>query len=377
MKKICFVATIPAVVYSFMQGHIRASAKKWSITIISHPEGAELLSSLDAQFRPLLIRRNISLLNDLRVLIQLALYFRREHFDLVHSIMPKTGLLAMVAAWFAGVPNRIHTFTGQVWATRRGWKRSVLKIFDRLIVLFATRIMVDSPSQRDFLIKEGVLPQDKGWVIGNGSICGVDPQQFHPDGATRKAVREELLIGPGQIMLLFLGRLNYDKGIPELARAFADLAAQRADVVLVLAGAEEDFSFAQVRRLCGVHQDRLRRIGFTPHPERYMMAADIFCLPSHREGFGQVIIEAAACGVPTVASKIYGITDAVEDGETGMLFPAGDIAMLTRLLLKLVEDGELRKRMGEAARIRALQLFPAQKITEGMLAVYSELLERR
>src|SRR5271169_1732946 len=159
MKKLCIVATIPAVVYSFMQGHIRASAKKWQVTIVSHPEGAELLHDMGAQFWPLAIQRKMSPWEDLLALIQLILFFRRERFDLVHSIMPKTGLLAMAAAWLTGVPNRMHTFTGQVWANKRGWKRSLLKRSDQLIVFFATHVVVDSPSQRDFLVREGVLPQ--------------------------------------------------------------------------------------------------------------------------------------------------------------------------------------------------------------------------
>src|SRR3989338_2601166 len=157
MKKLCFVATIPDVVHSFLKGHIRASAEKWPVKIIANPAGAKLLSELNAEFITLEIERKVSPWRDLRALAQLVILFRRERFDLVHSIMPKTGLLAMLAGWLTGVPNRIHTFTGQVWATKRGWKRGALKIFDRLIVSFATHVLVDSPSQRDFLIAERVL----------------------------------------------------------------------------------------------------------------------------------------------------------------------------------------------------------------------------
>ena len=377
MKKLCFVATIPDVVYSFLREHIRASAGKWAVKIISHPARAELLDGLDAEFIPLLIERKVSPWRDLLIFVQLVILFRRERFDLVHSIMPKTGLLSMLAGWLTGVPVRLHTFTGQVWATKRGWKRAALKFFDKLIVLFATQVLVDSPSQRDFLLAEGVLPRGKGVVLGCGSICGVDRQRFHPDAQARNAVRAELGIGPEQTVILFLGRLNRDKGIAELATVFAEIAAQRAEVVLVLVGAEENVPFARVQEICGMQRERLRRVSFTPEPERYMAAADIFCLPSYREGFGQVIIEAGASGVPAVASRIYGITDAVEDGKTGLLFPAGDLAAFKQALLKLIVDRELRQRMGEAARVRALELFPGPKITEEMLGLYGELLGQR
>ena len=377
MKKICFVATIPDVVYSFLRGHIRASAGKWPVMIVANPERAELLSDMNASFIPIRIERKVSPWNDLRALVQLVMLFRRERFDLVHSIMPKTGLLAMLAGWLTGVPNRMHTFTGQVWATKRGWKRSALKFFDRFIVAFATHILVDSPSQRDFLISEGVLPKDKGVVIGQGSICGADAHQFHPDAHVRAAVRTELRIGLEQTAILFLGRLNRDKGVLDLATAFAAIASSRTDVVMVLVGAEEDVPFTRVQEICGVYRERLRRIDFTPNPERYMVAADIFCLPSYREGFGQVIVEAGACEVPTVASRIYGISDAVGDGKSGLLFTAGDVGALKLALLKLIEDKDLRLKMGESARTRALQLFSSDRIVAEMQLLYNDLLGQR
>ncbi|MDO8465884.1 MAG: glycosyltransferase family 4 protein [Gallionella sp.] len=376
MKKLCFVATIPAVLHSFLKDHINACAEKWSIKIVSSPVDTELLRDIPAPFIPLAIERKASPWRDMLALVQLVILFRRERFDLVHSIMPKTGFLSMPAAWMAGVPNRVHTFTGQVWANKRGWRRRILKQFDKLIVLFATHILVDSPSQRDFLVSEGVLQQGQGIVIGHGSICGVDAHRFHPDTQTKAATRAELCISLEQTVILFLGRLNRDKGMPELAAAFADIAANHVDVMLVLVGAEEDVSFSHMQELCGKHSDRLRRVNFTPNPERYMAAADIFCLPSHREGFGQVIIEAGASGVPAVASRIYGVTDAIEEGKTGLLFPAGDATALKQALLELIENRDLRRKMGEAAQLRALELFPSDKITRGMLVFYSGLLCR-
>jgi glycosyltransferase involved in cell wall biosynthesis len=177
-----------------------------------------------------------------------------------------------------------------------------------------------------------------------------------------------------QTVILFLGRLTRDKGILDLASAFADIAPQHPGAVLMLVGAEEDVPFTQVQEICGKFGQQLRRVGFTPFPERYMATADIFCLPSYREGFGQVIIEAGASGIPTVASYIYGITDAVEEGKSGLLFQAKDVSALKRALLRLIEDEILRKQMGAAAQARALELFSSQKITAEMLEIYAKLL---
>jgi len=374
MKKIAYVATIPAVIDAFLSGHILAASRQWQVKLISHPQGAELLQHLEAEFIPVAFERKMSPWRDLVTLCQLVALFRRERFDLVHTIMPKTALLGMLAARLTGVPHRIHTFTGQVWATRSGWKRWLLKWIDRWIVSLATEVMIDSPSQRDFLVQEGVLPSGKGIVIGQGSICGVDVRRFHPDTKLRAELREQLNIVPSARVILFLGRLNRDKGSLELAQAFNDIARCREDVVLIWVGAEEEISFERLQVLCGEHAHKMRRVSYTTTPEHYMAMADIFCLPSHREGFGQVIIEAGASGLPTVASRIYGITDAVEEGVTGYLTPVGDVAALVEALLRLIDDSDLRATMGQAARQRASQVFSSDAVTEGWQALYQKLL---
>jgi glycosyltransferase involved in cell wall biosynthesis len=377
MKKLCFVATIPAVIQAFMKDFIHYSSDQgWEVEVVSSPQGAELLHELDARFIQLEVERKISPLQDLCTLIRLSLIFRLECYDLVHSIMPKTGLLAMLAARIAGIPNRLHTFTGQVWATKQGWKREALKSFDKMIVRLATHILVDSPSQRDFLVAEGVLCENQGIVLGQGSICGVDGDVFRPDPKMRERIRKELNINLSQPVILFMGRLNRDKGILDLATAFIEIAKLHSDAVLVLVGAEEDVPYTRIQNICGIYQTQLRRVIYTVHPEYYMAMADILCLPSYREGFGQVIIEAAATGVPAVATKIYGITDAVSDQETGILYPTGDISALTRELLNLIENIDFRHELGRLAQARALSEFSKKQISAEMISLYSQLLER-
>jgi glycosyltransferase involved in cell wall biosynthesis len=377
MKKICFVATIPAAVNSFLRDHIQAAGEIYSVTVVCNSEDKYLLEGLDAQIIFLPIERKPSLLKDLLALILLVKLFRQEKFDIVHSHLPKTGLLGVIAASLACVPIRINTFHGEVWATQSGWRRRALKLCDKLVGLLATNILVVSPSQQAFLVKEGILRQGKAKVIGAGSICGVNPLRFHTDLDARLTVRKNLGVTQEATVILFLGRLNRDKGILDLASAFDVISKHHLNVVLLLVGSEEEVAFSQIQEICHSELDRLHYVTFTTTPEHYMAAADIFCLPSYREGLPMTILESAACGVSTVASRIYGITDAVEEGKTGLLFTAGDISGLTQSLSTLIEDKSLRLQMGEAARLRVLDLFPAHKIIEGVLAFYAELLAER
>jgi glycosyltransferase involved in cell wall biosynthesis len=377
MKKLCYVATIPAVVHAFLRAHIQEASRKYEVTVICNAADKHLLEGLGARLILLPIDRKPSPLKDLLVLLRLFMLFRRERFDIVHSIMPKTGMLAMIAAKLAGVPVRIHTFTGQVWVTRQGVQRIILRWFDKLIGSFATCALADSASQRDFLINEGVLSSSKVKVIGAGSICGVDSLRFHPDIEKRQTVRQELGIAQDARVILFVGRLNRDKGVLDLAAAFGEIAKNHHDVELLLVGSEEDVPFSRIQEICNARREPLHYISFTPKPEQYMAAADIFCLPSYREGFGMTIIEAAACGVPAVASRIYGIIDAVEDGKTGLLFPAGDVTALTQALSRLIAENELRQQLGNQARKRALELFSSEKITRELMALYDRLSEAR
>lgn len=377
MKKLCYVATIPAVVHAFLRGHIQTAAGGYAVTVVCNSSDAHLLAGLNARLVFMGIERRPSPLKDLLALMQLFSLFRQERFDIVHSIMPKTGMLAMLAARLAHVPVRIHTFTGQVWVTRRGVQRALLKWFDKLIGSLANCALADSPSQRDFLVSEGVLSASKARVIADGSICGVDAVRFHPDPDARSKVRQNAGIAQDAVVILYVGRLNVDKGMLDLAQAFDKAARQNANVELLLVGAEEDVSFARMQEICESVRNRLHYISFTATPELYMAAADIYCLPSYREGFGMTAIEAAACAVPAVATQIYGISDAVADGKTGLLFPPGDGEALASALLELATENDKRQQMGNAARIRALELFSSERVVGETVRLYHVLTEGR
>lgn len=375
-RSLCYVVSSEMTVETFLRGHIAAALGEYDVSVVANTTDREFLSrmGLGATLLPVPIERRLAPGSDLYSLWRLYRLFRRHRFDLVHSVSPKAGLLAMLAAWLARVPRRVHSFTGQVWVTRRGWRRLLLKLADRILAALTTQALVDSPSQRDFLVSEGILRADKAKVIGKGSICGVDTSRFRPDSLARFDVRESLGIDAGATVLIFLGRLNRDKGVLDLATAFARLAARFPDARLVLVGPDEEGLSPRIAEICSAVAGRVQHVDFTRQPERFLAAADIFCLPSYREGFGMVVIEAGAAGLPTVASCIYGITDAVAEGETGLLHPPGDVVAIEAALVQLIGNAAQRVAMGEHARRRAFAMFSQTESTRGLLAFYGKIL---
>lgn len=371
-KKICVVTTVPYALNMFMKPHILMLAEKYDVTLITNGTNHDLdfLVGEYVHFIPISIARKISLFRDLYALIILCCIFRAERFDVVHSLTPKTGLLAMVAAFLARVPHRIHTFTGQVWANKVGTSRWVLKTFDKLIAICSTNLLTDSASQRQFLIDQTVAVKSKISVLGCGSVCGVDVKRFKPDADIRRAVRKSMNIPDDAIVYLFLGRLNKDKGILDLALAFCALADEVKKSHLLVVGPDESGIDVILGSLLEEYKDRFHRVGFTNVPEEYMACADIICVPSYREGFGSVIIEAGAVGIPAVASNIYGLMDAVVNGETGILHKTKDASEIKSVLLDLSNDSELRIRMGKAAQARARSNFDVNLLTEAMRSYY-------
>ncbi|MEW5942681.1 MAG: glycosyltransferase family 4 protein [Pseudomonadota bacterium] len=373
VKSICFVTASPMTLRAFMRNHLLCLSGRYEVSAVADFTEGDLTADWFPGVRlvSVPIARRINLLGDLKALWELYRYFRARRFDAVHSVTPKAGLLAMIAARLAGIPHRIHCFTGQVWATQQGLGRELLKNADRLIAANATHVLADSHSQLEFLVSEHILRPDGAEVLGHGSISGVDVGRFRPDAALRASIRQALGVPKDAFLLLFVGRLNRDKGVLDLADAFARLTRENNASWLLMVGPDDEEGIAaRFEQRCGSAMARVRRIDYTSTPEHYMAAADVFVLPSYREGFGSVVIEAAACGIPAVASRIYGLTDAVEEGATGLLQPAGDVNGLYDNLLLISADSKLRAEMGERAQVRANAHFSMISVTAALSAYY-------
>lgn len=372
MPRLCIVLTVPFTLNAFVRPHLERLVHIFDVTVCVNMRNAEIPPMVPDRVRlhQLDIERPISPLADMVTAWQLLRVLRAGKFDMVLSMTPKGGLLAMGCAVLSGIPSRMHCFTGQVWATRTGLARAVLKRADAFIARCATRVLTDSRSQRDFLVMEGVVGPEKIEVLANGSMAGVDVERFRPDSLTRARVRADLGLEAGALCILFVGRLTKEKGIPELLLAFARLAVRHAHLHLLLVGPDEQQVSTRFDAVGRIHC-----VGYSTEVERYMAAADILCLPSHREGFGLVLVEAGAVGLPVVASRICGVTDAVVDGVTGLLHEPGNVHDLERKLATLIDDASLRVSFGEAGLRRARENFRSETVTFALERILRHELE--
>lgn len=376
MKRVCFVLTSPFAVNGFMLNHFRVLSERYQLTLLVNTKEYPLSVGIDARVRVihLDINRKISPLDDLKTLWCLGRFFQRERFDLVHSLTPKAGLLAMLAARVVGIENRLHTFTGQVWATRRGFSRWLLRLMDKLIVGASTAVFADSLSQVGFLQEEGVIAPGAARVAGPGSISGVDAARFKPDDALRRQVRDDLSIPKDAFVFLSLGRITKDKGIVELAQAFSSLVVGGVNAWLIVAGPDEGGLAEQISADAVKVMGRVKLVPCVVCAEAYLAASDVLVMPSYREGFGTVVLEAAAVGLPTIATRIYGLRDAVLDHVTGLLVPVRDVSALEGAMKIMYSDSVTRLRMGREARDRALNIFSSDMVSGAWLAEYQVLM---
>jgi glycosyltransferase involved in cell wall biosynthesis len=264
----------------------------------------------------------------------------------VHSATPKAGLLLISAAFLARVPIRTHSFTGQIWANKNGIYRRFLQLIDRLIVRLSTHILADSFSQRSYLEAQGIVRSGVIAVLGKGSMGGVDLVRFCPNRNTRQSKRLAIGTSVSTIVYLFVGRVTREKGIFDLLSAFHRVASAITGVELWIVGPKEEVFETNLKGFADEAASGVRWLGSTDKPEEYMAAADVLVLPSYREGFGTVIIEASACQLPIIAYKTEGVVDAVLDGNSGVLVSKYDVELLSQEMIRLASNDELRYQMG-------------------------------
>jgi glycosyltransferase involved in cell wall biosynthesis len=326
--------------------------------------------------------RRITPWHDLVSVVGLWGRLRTIRPEMVHAHTPKGGLLGMIAAALARVPVRLYHIRGLPFQTATGFKRRLLRWSERVSCLLAHEVLCVSHSLREVAVAERICPAGKVNVLCAGSGNGVDARgRFNPARVgprTRQAIRQRYQIPDDALVIGFVGRIVRDKGLVELAAAWECLRAERPDLHLLLVGPFEPQDpvpsevETQLRR-----DDRVHLAGEVSDTPALYAAMDMVTLPTYREGFPNVPLEAAAMELPVVATRVAGCIDAVVDGITGTLVPPRDAAALAVALRKYASDPALRRRQGMAGRERALRDFAPELIWQALYQEYDRLLRAR
>jgi glycosyltransferase involved in cell wall biosynthesis len=289
-------------------------------------------------------------------------------------------VFGQIAARLAGIPIVVNTVHGFMFTERTSpGRRRMWVLLERLAARCSDRLLCVSAEDADTAVRERICPPDRVVHIGGG----IDVRRFSRaaiDDARLVALRAELGIAPGQRVIGFVGRLVREKGIPELLEAFAAVQAAVADAVLLLVGPDDpDKGDAIPRQLfpASAAAGRIRFAGYRHDmPELYALM-EVFVLPSHREGLPQTLMEAAAIGVPAVATNVRGCREVVADGETGLIVPPRDPPAMATALRRLLDDRELASRLGRNASARARARYDERAVFSRLQDLYLELSRAR
>lgn len=324
--------------------------------------------------------RKISPLQDLLALQKIINEINSIKPDIVHAHTPKGGLLGMLGATLARVPHRVYHMRGLPFMTAHATRRALLLSTEALSCALAQRVICVSHSLRQVALDHHLVSSDKIAVMAGGSGQGVDALgRFDPArpglAEARAQVRAALDIPPDALVLGFIGRLVRDKGVTELATAWHHLHHHFPHAHLLIVGDYEPRDpVPEATRELLATLPRVHMAGWQRDTPRFYAAMDLVTLPTYREGFPNVPLEAAAMGLPVIATRIPGCVDAVADGRTGTLVPAADAHALQLALERYLADDALRHEHGEAGRQRVLDQFLPERIYEEIFGVYQALL---
>lgn len=350
-------------------------SKGWDVHVVCSdpPEGLSTSWSLHG----IPMERLPSPARDLLSLGRWTLLLMRLRPDLVVVGTPKAGLLGTIAATLTLRPNRIYMLRGLRLSTARGSSRTMLWAFEKMTMLLATRIQAISVSLVWESVALGLAPATKFVVLGSGSSNGVDIPPDEELLVERTKRRNEVGL-PNRPVVGYVGRLTADKGIDVLLEAYKRLRGRVSATLLIVGHEEPPGYLAGALASAGLDESDVHWVGPVADPSPYYFAMDVLCLPTKREGFGNVIIEAAAHGTPQIASAVTGCVDAVEDGVTGHLVPPDDVGAWVNALQEMLLNESYRARLGSAGRARVQREFTRRRLWDLIDAFYEgELSHRR
>ena len=367
MIKICFAVTVFVTYKAFLTNLVEylQSTGEYDISLICNKEdGMEEVLQDYVHYFPVDMKRGISL-SAFSSIKQIEEIIKNNNFDIVQYSTPNAAFYTSIAAKKHKVPVRLYCQWGIRYMGFEGVKRSIFKFLEKITCKNSTHIEAESFNIRQFSLDEKLYTEEKSSVIWNGSASGVDLSKFDYSQKEkwRREIREKYNISDMDVVLAFSGRLTADKGVNELLTAFLNIEEKKNNVKLLIMGwLDDNTSLNQELMERAKKSDNIIFTGFVNDVERYYAASDMFIAPSYREGFGLVVIEAEAMGLPAIVSDVPGQIDAIEPGVTGLSCVVKDYITLQAAMETLIDDKSLRAKLGEGALNFAKDKFEQKKL---------------
>jgi glycosyltransferase involved in cell wall biosynthesis len=363
-RRIAFINTTAISLNQLMRGQLEFLRSRGAeIDLYSGGPEEELRALRKRQIGPVRyvpFRRDPNPFWDLLSLAWLVANLSIRRYDTVISSTPKALLVGSLAAFLTGQPRRIAWVRGRAYENFQGRKRQLYLALDRITFRVSHKVLFVAPSLISAYAADGLNLGDKGMLVGHGSSNGVDLDRFKPLSAEdRSKLRAELGLSPSDFVIVVVGRLRGDKGtndVLELWRRLRDLK----DLRILLVGRIEEAALRKTLRRG--HDSQLRWFAPNDHVERFFQVADLHLFLSHREGFGNAAIEAAAVGVPTFGFDVVGLRDSIVDGGTGQLFPLGDVDSIERTIRAAMRDRDSLAGKYPRAREIVASRFAQQRV---------------
>lgn len=379
-KKLIRITTVPISLEKLLEGQLSFMNNYYEVVAVSAEK-----EYLEKYGRENMIRtfwvemtREITPFKDLKAVIKLYNFLRKEKPAIVHTHTPKAGIVGMLAAKIAGVPIRLHTVAGMPLMEATGFKRKLLNVVEKLTCQFATKVYPNSHGLKDFILAEGFAGEEKLEVLGKGSSNGIDTRYFDPESFSkeqRNQKRIELGIPEKDLVFIFVGRLVKEKGINELVAAFSKLNEIDNNVSLLLVGPyEQDLDPLSPETLQEIEKHpKIISTGFQADVRPYLNASDIMTFPSYREGFPNVIMQAGAMGLASIVTDINGCNEIVSHDYNGMIIPVKNEEELLSALKLIIENPAYAKQLRKNSREVICRHYEREEYWQVLLREYKKL----
>lgn len=380
--KLFRIATVPMSLNLLLKGQLEFLNKHFQVTAISG-EGDDLQTVAKREgvnIHEIEMHRPISLKQDLKSLWNLYWYFKKEKPAIIHSITPKAGLLSMMAGKLAGVPVRMHTFTGLIFPHKYGYMKRTLIIMDKILCRCATHVYPEGRGVKEDLQKYNITNKPLK-VIANGNVNGVDVDYYHPEAISEEAknqLRDSLQIKEDNFVFVFVGRLVIDKGLRELVKAFDAISKNHKKVKLILVGPKENAHNPKKRRMFHTIQqnENIITVGFQEEVRPYYAISNVLILPSYREGFPNAVLQAGAMGLPSIVSDISGCNEIIDHDVNGLLVPKKNYRELQKAMEKMLYNTSLLKEFYQNARNKVVKSFDKNFVWQELKKEYENALDK-